>query len=921
MDLEVDGPVLDDTADSQASQASTTSGSSLAIQFSVEDLQENNAELPPPQSTETVRSEGKARRLSRRLALANLQLPKLTAKQNCVIDLCTEEDKADDLAWLTKKFPTIKAAAAKSTLKNQRTLKQVLEKKLAERRRVGLAKRKELYMEDNEGLLDEEEEEETETKKSIKAKKRVKEPLGSDEDSEEDEDYNGDDEEEENLESGSEASEDEDDEADKNKAEGTTDKKAILKIFTNGTGEDLPESVDLFDGASTVGSVARESPKLLEDGVTFSRGQGSCETKELTQLSAEDDTTSRRTLHPVDSLNLMLDKDFDAESTPGMTQPTFPNSLSQWFGDKPLEEGSSQEVSASVQAPEFVNIGTFSDMDPFKDSCDDDMLMLCSGRFDTQNLTRPAEVPSQKDMNGSLDHDDDEEEFHRSMSTQNRKRKVIESDDELEMDSPAPAEFADEDKQSGEEKLEESSAVEEPEISGGLTTLRRAVIDSDSDDNVEEEQQEDHGDSEKKEQEEEEDFVDDEVERLEETEGKNYIEEEADDSDDELAVIRRLEKSEFERKANREKWFDDEASLSGDDVGSDLDDDGEVANEYEAEEGDADDVPDSEAIRRQNHRLLLKQEKDREHLELIKLQDRLLADGDLGGTETNRTFRLKLREDVTVMDGEEGEIEATEEEEGETSSQAHAQRVSAIKWLMEHLNNSNFMSLALWITKKNQKLVAPLVEKPIGGRPTRTSTAPATPLRLISIEEEFQKICNEKEEEDIFDIAARSVEISSEVTVSVVSKAPRTLLGQVGLENAIKEIAGATGAKQLYVNNAAQKRPSSSTLQPAKKSRSSTKWMLRSVLSYGRHIPAVISRGEAITRSYAAVSAKVVPTKVDKSAIEEDVEKLATHVCINYFIQEPGPKILPDSEYPAWLFELDLRPPRPLEDLDPDKML
>ncbi|KAL6728941.1 hypothetical protein Aduo_000043 [Ancylostoma duodenale] len=782
MDLEVDGPVLDDTADSQASQASTTSRSSLAIQFSVEDLQENNAELPPPQSTETVRSEGKARRLSRRLALANLQLPKLTAKQNCVIDLCTEEDKADDLAWLTKKFPTIKAAAAKLTLKkqpspsknrppsiaSQRTLKQVLEKKLAERRRVGLAKRKELYMEDNEGLLDEEEEEETETKKSIKAKKRVKEPLGSDEDSEEDEDYNSDDEEEENLESGSEASEDEDDEADKNKAEGTTDKK------TNGTGEDLPESVDLFDGASTVGSVARESPKLLEDGVTFSRGQGSCETKELTQLSAEDDTTSRRTLHPVDSLNLMLDKDFDAESTPGMTQPTFPNSLSQWFGDKPLEEGSSQEVSASVQAPEFVNIGTFSDMDPFKDSCDDDMLMLCSGRFDTQNLTRPAEVPSQKDMNGSLDHDDDEEEFHRSMSTQNRKRKVIESDDELEMDSPAPAEFADEDKiqQSGEEKLEESPAVEEPEISGGLTTLRRAVIDSDSDDNVEEEQQEDHGDSEKKEQEEEEDFVDDEVERLEETEGKNTIEEEADDSDDELAVIRRLEKSEFERKANREKWFDDEASLSGDDVGSDLDDDGEVANEYEAEEGDADEVPDSEAIRRQNHRLLLKQEKDREHLELIKLQDRLLTDGDLGGTETNRTFRLKLREDVTVMDGEEGEIEATEEEEGETSSQAHAQRVSAIKWLMEH-------------------------------------------------EEEFQKICNEKEEEDIFDIAARSVEISSEVTVSVVSKAPRTLLGQVGLENAIKEIAGATGAKQLYVNNAAQKRPSSPTLQPAKKSRSS----------------------------------------------------------------------------------------------------
>lgn len=39
-------------------------------------------------------------------------------------------------------------------------------------------------------------------------------------------------------------------------------------------------------------------------------------------------------------------------------------------------------------------------------------------------------------------------------------------------------------------------------------------------------------------------------------------------------------------RANREKWFDDEASLSGDDVGSDLDEDMDAVNEYEAEEGD-----------------------------------------------------------------------------------------------------------------------------------------------------------------------------------------------------------------------------------------------------------------------------------------------------------------------------------------------
>ncbi|KHN75473.1 39S ribosomal protein L54, mitochondrial [Toxocara canis] len=73
-------------------------------------------------------------------------------------------------------------------------------------------------------------------------------------------------------------------------------------------------------------------------------------------------------------------------------------------------------------------------------------------------------------------------------------------------------------------------------------------------------------------------------------------------------------------------------------------------------------------------------------------------------------------------------------------------------------------------------------------------------------------------------------------------------------------------------------------------------------------------------RSYASVGSKVLAEKEDKSYIESDVEKLCKYVCINYYVQgeEPGPKILPDSEYPEWLFELDLRPPRPLEDLDPE---
>ncbi|CAB3410777.1 unnamed protein product [Caenorhabditis bovis] len=89
--------------------------------------------------------------------------------------------------------------------------------------------------------------------------------------------------------------------------------------------------------------------------------------------------------------------------------------------------------------------------------------------------------------------------------------------------------------------------------------------------------------------------------------------------------------------------------------------------------------------------------------------------------------------------------------------------------------------------------------------------------------------------------------------------------------------------------------------------------MLRSALS-------CCSRTFMASRSYAKAPASAA-VKIDKSFVEEDAEKLANFVCINAYLQgeEPGPQIKPDSEYPKWLFELDLRPPKALEDLDPEK--
>ncbi|GMR53261.1 hypothetical protein PMAYCL1PPCAC_23456, partial [Pristionchus mayeri] len=71
-------------------------------------------------------------------------------------------------------------------------------------------------------------------------------------------------------------------------------------------------------------------------------------------------------------------------------------------------------------------------------------------------------------------------------------------------------------------------------------------------------------------------------------------------------------------------------------------------------------------------------------------------------------------------------------------------------------------------------------------------------------------------------------------------------------------------------------------------------------------------------RSLAAPAAKVVATKEDKSFVETDAAKIASHVCINFYIQgeEPGPAIKEDTAYPGWLFEMDLEKTPILEDID-----
>uniref|UniRef100_A0A9J2PZH7 Claspin n=1 Tax=Ascaris lumbricoides TaxID=6252 RepID=A0A9J2PZH7_ASCLU len=180
-----------------------------------------------------------------------------------------------------------------------------------------------------------------------------------------------------------------------------------------------------------------------------------------------------------------------------------------------------------------------------------------------------------------------------------------------------------------------------------------------------------------------------------EEEEQEEEEEELNSSDDELGIYKRLQQkvstgsnTDGKRRTQRSEFFDEEASLSGDDVGSDPDEDDEELDEYEAEEGDQDDLPDEETLRLQLHKQWLKQQQDEEDKKLMYWKDQLLEDGDLH-METDRTFRFKLRRETEVTlfgedeeDNKEGTVKE-DENDGE-DEEVQKKRIDMIRWKIEN---------------------------------------------------------------------------------------------------------------------------------------------------------------------------------------------------------------------------------------------
>ncbi|KAL3112595.1 hypothetical protein niasHT_018606 [Heterodera trifolii] len=134
-----------------------------------------------------------------------------------------------------------------------------------------------------------------------------------------------------------------------------------------------------------------------------------------------------------------------------------------------------------------------------------------------------------------------------------------------------------------------------------------------------------------------------------EEEEEEEMSEEEEELDDEKECEEMMEKWTLDAATKRKlvDLFDNEASLSGDDVGSDSD--GETQDdepdEYEAEEGDLDQLPDTEEIRENLVRQYQKHQNDDSDRKIRRLKEAFLPDSELHGqvgTEQLETFEKKF---------------------------------------------------------------------------------------------------------------------------------------------------------------------------------------------------------------------------------------------------------------------------------------
>ncbi|KFV03049.1 Claspin, partial [Pterocles gutturalis] len=204
--------------------------------------------------------------------------------------------------------------------------------------------------------------------------------------------------------------------------------------------------------------------------------------------------------------------------------------------------------------------------------------------------------------------------------------------------------------------------------------------------------------------------------------------EEAEVSDEEEELLRHRQG--LKKKLKIQDFMEDEAELSGSDVGSEDEYDGEDLNEYEEEIID-EELPNEAELENQIQKLHMKAMLDDDKRQLRLYQERYLIDGDLhsDGPGRMRRFRWKNIDYASQIDLFQRDSDNDDENEqfDETEAKWRKERFEREQWLREQKEknkeqeeeeeeigeDSQFMKLAKKVTAKSlQKKASPAVVVP-----------------------------------------------------------------------------------------------------------------------------------------------------------------------------------------------------------------